>query len=43
MTRPYAHRALRVTGRLLDRQGHPIAGATLDVLQQVSGSAGASL
>jgi hypothetical protein len=39
ITRTYAHRALRVTGRLLDRQGHPIAGATLDVLQQVSGSA----
>ena len=26
------------TGRLLDGQGHPIAGAALDVLQQVSGS-----
>ena len=36
--RPYAHRALRVTGRLLDGEGHPIAGAALDVLQQVSGS-----
>jgi hypothetical protein len=40
MTRTYSHRALRVTGRLLGAQGHPIAGATLDVLQQVSGSAG---
>jgi hypothetical protein len=38
MTRTYSHRALRVTGRLLDGQGRPIAGATLDVLQQVSGS-----
>ena len=38
MTRTYSHRALRVTGRLLGAQGHPIAGATLDVLQQVSGS-----
>jgi hypothetical protein len=38
ITRPYAHRALRATGRLLDGQGHPIVGATLDVLQQVSGS-----
>jgi hypothetical protein len=38
ITRRYAHRALRATGRLLDGQDHPIAGATLDVLQQVSGS-----
>jgi hypothetical protein len=38
ITRPYAHRALRATGRLLDGQGHPIVGAALDVLQQVSGS-----
>ena len=39
ITRIYAHRALRVTGRLVDGQGNPIAGATLDVLAQVSGSA----
>jgi hypothetical protein len=39
ITRTYAQRAVRVTGRLLDAHGHPIAGATLDVLQQVSGSA----
>ena len=39
ITRSYAERALRVTGRLLDGQGNPIADATLDVLQQVSGSA----
>jgi 5-hydroxyisourate hydrolase-like protein (transthyretin family) len=38
ITRDYARRALRVTGRLLDGQGQPIAGATLDVLQRVSGS-----
>ncbi len=38
ITRAYAHRALRVSGRLLDGRGHPIAGATLDVLQQISGS-----
>jgi hypothetical protein len=38
ITRPYAHRALRATGCLLDGQGHPIVGAALDVLQQVSGS-----
>jgi hypothetical protein len=39
ITRAYAHRALRVKGRLLDDAGHPIAGATLDVLEQVDGSA----
>ncbi len=38
ITRTYARRALRVGGRLLGREGRPIAGATLDVLQQVSGS-----
>jgi hypothetical protein len=38
ITRTYSHRAFRGTGRLLDGQGHPIAGATLDVLQQVNGS-----
>ena len=39
ITRTYAHRALRITGRLLDSQGHPIGAATVDVLQQISGSA----
>jgi hypothetical protein len=43
ITRSYARRALRVTGRLLDGQGHPIAGAMLDVLQQASGSAHATV
>jgi hypothetical protein len=43
ITRTFAHRALRVSGRLLDGQGRPIAGATLDVLQQVSGSANLSV
>ncbi|MFI4984914.1 MAG: hypothetical protein ACHQAV_02870 [Solirubrobacterales bacterium] len=38
ITRTYAHRALRVSGRLLDGQGRPIAGAALDVLQQLRGS-----
>ncbi len=38
ITRTYSHRAFRATGRLLDSQGRPIAGATLDVLQQVNGS-----
>ena len=35
ISRTYAKRALRVTGRLLTAQGLPIAGASLDVLQQV--------
>ena len=43
ITRTYGHRALHVTGRLLDGQGHPIAGATLDVLQQLDGSPSASV
>jgi hypothetical protein len=38
ITRTYAHRALRITGRLLDSQGHPISGANLDVIQQVIGA-----
>jgi len=38
ISRTFAHRALRIPGRLLDAQGHPIAGATLDVIQQVVGS-----
>jgi hypothetical protein len=38
ISRTYAKRALRVTGRLLNVQGLPIAGASLDVLQQVDGA-----
>ena len=38
ITRTFTHRALRLTGRLLNTQGHPIAGAALDVTQQVAGS-----
>ncbi|HYM55450.1 MAG TPA: hypothetical protein VES97_08815 [Solirubrobacteraceae bacterium] len=38
ITRTFAHRALRLAGRLLNAQGHPIVGATLDVSQQVAGS-----
>lgn len=38
LTRSFAKRALHVSGRLLSAQGQPISGATLDVLQQVSGS-----
>ena len=37
ISRTYARRAVRITGRLLDAQGLPIAGASLDVLQQVGG------
>jgi len=43
ITRTYAHRALRVTGRLLDGQGRPIASASLDVLEQISGSQSVTL
>jgi hypothetical protein len=38
ITRTFTHRALRLTGRLLNTQGHPIVGAALDVTQQVAGS-----
>ncbi len=38
ITRTFAHRAFRLTGRLLDAQGNPIGGATLDVLQQIVGT-----
>ena len=38
ISRSFARRAFRLTGRLINRQGHPIGGATLDVLQQVAGN-----
>jgi hypothetical protein len=38
ITRTFARRALRLTGRLLDTSGHPIGGATLEVLQRIAGS-----
>jgi hypothetical protein len=34
LTRTYAQRAFTLTGQLLDPQGHPIANATLQILQQ---------
>jgi hypothetical protein len=37
ITRSYSHRALQLEGRLLDQQGHPISGATLDILAQING------
>jgi hypothetical protein len=38
ISRSFARRALRIPGRLVNASGQPIAGATLDVLQQVVGS-----
>jgi hypothetical protein len=38
ITRTFAHRAFRLTGRLLDAQGDPIGGATLEITQQIVGS-----
>lgn len=39
ITRTYAQRAVVVAGRLLDGQGQPIAHASVDVLQQILGTA----
>jgi hypothetical protein len=38
ISRSFAHRALKIPGRLLDSHGHPIASANLDVLQQTAGA-----
>lgn len=38
LTRSFAKRELRVSGRLLGAQDEPIGGAVLDVLQQVNGT-----
>jgi len=38
ISRSFTHRALQLTGRLLDAQGQPIGSATLDILQQIGGS-----
>lgn len=38
ITRPFSHRALKLTGRLLNSNGHPIGAAELDVLQETAGS-----
>lgn len=43
LTRSFAKRALRISGRLVDAQGQPIGGATLEVLQQADGSRGLKL
>ena len=39
ITRPYAQRALRIGGRLLNRDGAPIASATLALMQTIAGTA----
>jgi hypothetical protein len=36
LTRTFAHRAMRLTGRLLDAREQPIGKAALDVIQQVA-------
>ncbi len=43
ISRPFARRALRLPGRLLDAHGQPISGATLDVTQQITGATGSQL
>jgi hypothetical protein len=43
ISRPFAQRALRLPGRLLDAHGQPISGATLDVTQQIMGATGSQL
>jgi hypothetical protein len=43
ITRTFAHRALTLSGRLLSAQSQPMAGATLDILQQVAGAAAPQL
>ena len=43
VSRAFAHRALRLPGRLVDSHGQPIEGARLEVLQQIAGSSGSRL
>ncbi len=38
ITRAFAKRALRLTGLLTNNQGHPIADATIDLLQETDGT-----
>jgi hypothetical protein len=40
VTRTFRSSALRLTGRLLDSAGAPVSGATLDILQQGTGTVG---
>ncbi len=39
ITRAFAHRGLRLAGRLLGPQEHPIGNASLDVLEETAGTA----
>jgi hypothetical protein len=39
----YRHRAFQLDGRLLNKEGHPILGATLEVTQQLAGSSSPSV
>jgi hypothetical protein len=43
VARTYGRRAFKMTGQLLARDGQPIAGASLDVLQQIVGQSQARL
>ena len=43
ISRPFARRALRLPGRLVNSHGQPISGATLDVIQQVAGGSGSQV
>lgn len=43
ISRPFAQRAIKLAGQLLDSQQHPIAGATLDVLSQSATDSAARL
>jgi hypothetical protein len=38
ISRSFTHRAFQLSGRLLNAQGQPISGATLDIVQQIAGS-----
>jgi len=40
VSRPFARRALRLPGRLVNSHGQPIEGAMLAVLQQIAGTSG---
>ncbi len=43
ISRAFGRRALRLPGRLVNANGQPIGGATLDVLQQVTGASRSQL
>lgn len=43
ITRSFAQRAMRISGYLVDREGKAIAGANLDVFQQIEGANSSSV